>query len=81
LGRAHLVLKEYDDAEKCLNQAIASGNSDLSLAYKYLGVLYDHKGETAKAIEALEKYLSLAPKARDAEQVKKIIEDLRRQKN
>lgn len=79
LGRAQIKLGRLSDAEKSLQQAINLGGMETPIAYRYLGALYNEKGEVARAIAALEKYLILAPKAQDADQIRKVIEDLRRQ--
>jgi len=76
-GRVLIRLQRFDDAERELKRAISLGGSAAVVAYRYLGALYSERGETAKAIDALEKYLTLSPSARDAEQVKKIIKQLR----
>jgi regulator of sirC expression with transglutaminase-like and TPR domain len=47
------------------------------MAYRYLGALFRETGATARAIEALEKYLALAPKAKDADEVRQIVKQLR----
>jgi Flp pilus assembly protein TadD len=75
-GRVLIRLQRFDEAERELNRAIGLGGSAGLTAYRYLGALYSERGETAKAIDALEKYLRLAPTAKDAEQVKKIIKQL-----
>lgn len=79
LGRAQIKLGLLSEAEKSLQQVINTGGAEAGTAYKFLGALYNEKGEVARAIQALEKYLDLAPNAKDAEQVRKVIEDLRRQ--
>jgi len=81
LGRAQIKLQRYADAEKSLQKAVSLSGPETGIAYKFLGALYNEVGEAARAVEALEKYLSLTPNAKDADQVRKIIEDLRRQKN
>ena len=81
LGRAQIKLQLLNEAEKSLQQAVNIGGAEATVAYKFLGALYNEKGDMARAIQSLEKYLSLAPNAKDAEQVRKVIEDLRRQQN
>jgi tetratricopeptide (TPR) repeat protein len=81
LGRAQIKLQLLNEAEKSLQQAVNIGGAEATIAYKFLGAVYNEKGDAARAIQSLEKYLSLAPNAKDAEQVRKVIEDLRRQKN
>ena len=76
-GRVLIRLGKLDDAESELRRAIALGGAAAAVAYRYLGALYSERGETAKAIEALEKYLKLLPSAKDANQVQAIIKQLR----
>jgi regulator of sirC expression with transglutaminase-like and TPR domain len=56
--------------------AISNGGDDLALAHKYLGGLY-LGSKNPKAVDELEKYLRLDPKAADAERIKGTIKDLR----
>ncbi|MBA2340346.1 MAG: hypothetical protein H0V88_08110 [Pyrinomonadaceae bacterium] len=49
------------------------------MAHRYLGALYKEQGKNKRAIEALEKYLRLVPKATDAAQIRQIIDELRGQ--
>lgn len=76
-GKVLIKLGNLDEAEKELNRAIILGGNSGVVAYRYLGALYSERGEKAKAIEALEKYLKLTPNAKDAEQVQAIIKELR----
>ena len=76
-GRVLIRLRNLDEAEKELYRALALGGDSIAVAYRYLGALYSERGDKAKAIEALEKYLKLAPNAKDAEQVQTIIKELR----
>ncbi len=79
-GRVLIRLQKLDEAESELKRAIGLGGNAGIVAYRYLGALYSERGETAKAIDALEQYLKLMPKAKDAEQVQAIIKQLREQK-
>ncbi|GEM_PF-119597 len=81
LGRAQIKLQRYEDAEKTLQKAVSLAGPETGIAYKFLGALYIETGDGKRAVEALEKYMSLTPNAKDADQVRKIVEDLRRQKN
>ena len=77
-GKALIQLRKYPEAEKELQQVIKLGGDDVAMAYRFLGALYNERGENKLAIEALEKYLSLSPKAKDADSVRDIINQLRR---
>jgi tetratricopeptide (TPR) repeat protein len=72
-GKALIQLQQYADAEKELQRVIKLGGNDVPMAYRFLGALYNERGESQLAIEALEKYLSLEPKAKDAGAVRDII--------
>lgn len=78
-GKTLIHLGRYADAENELQLVIKSGGGEVAMAYRFLGALYNERGEPKLAIAALEKYLSLAPKATDAESVRQIIKQLRTQ--
>lgn len=61
LGIAEYYGKDFDEAEKHLNQAIGySGLEELNLdCYLYLGALNDSTGDTEQAYEAYQKVLEL----------------------
>lgn len=77
LGVCLVRLNKYDDAEKELLQAIDGSGNQLGMAQYYLGGIYWKKNDYPRAIEALEAYLRLTPKASDAERVRATIKDLR----
>jgi tetratricopeptide (TPR) repeat protein len=78
-GRVLIRLGKLDEAEKELNRALTLPGKSGVVAYRYLAALYSERGETARAIVALETYLKLLPNASDAAQVQKIIQQLREQ--
>src|ERR1051325_3360470 len=78
-GRVLIRLGRLDEAEAELKHAIERGGNTGAIAYRYLGALYSERGDAAKAIEALEKYLKLMPTAKDVEQVRAIIKQLNEQ--
>lgn len=78
-GKTLIHLGKYADAENELQTVIKVGGDEVPMAYRFLGALYNERGEPKLAIIALEKYLSLTPKARDAESVRQIINQLRTQ--
>lgn len=80
LGKAYIKLGKYAEAEKELQQVITLGGEDVIMAHRYLGALYIEQKKNAQAALSLEKYLSLAPKAKDAEQVREIVKQLHAQK-
>jgi Tfp pilus assembly protein PilF len=79
-GRALAYLGRFDDAEKELNAAISLGGDQMKEAHRYLGAIYHARGDDQRAISELETYLRIAPKAEDAEQVRQLIQQLKKSK-
>ncbi|MGA9773265.1 MAG: tetratricopeptide repeat protein [Blastocatellia bacterium] len=79
LGKAFVNLAIYNKAEKELQQAIGIGGEESIEAHRYLAMAYIEMGESVRAVSALEKYLSLSPKAKDADKIREIIKQLRSQ--
>ena len=79
LGRALVNLGDYDAAEKALQKAVSIGGSDSTEAHRFLAAVYIEKGDNTRAADELEKYLALAPKAKDADRIRAMIKDLRGQ--
>jgi TolA-binding protein len=78
LGLTMIGTKRYPEAVTEFQAAISNGGENLALAHKYLGGLYMNNPEKKQdAINELEKYLALDPKAGDAERIKATIKDLR----
>ena len=77
LGMALLKTKRLEEAEKELQLTVSNGGENIALVHKYLGGLYLSAHRNAAAAEELEKYLSLDPKAADAERIKGTIKELR----
>src|SRR5205823_11690474 len=75
-GRALIRLGKFEEAEAELNRTIGLGGNAGVMANRYLGALYSERGDNEKAIAALEKYLKLAPNAKDADQVRAVIKQL-----
>jgi tetratricopeptide (TPR) repeat protein len=75
-GKALIQLRKFPDAERELQQVIKLGGDDVPMAYRFLGALYNERAENKLAIQALEKYLSLAPNAKDGANVREIIKQL-----
>ena len=81
IGRALVNLGSYDDAEKFLLLAVKHGNDkeEAVEAHRYLGAVYIEKKSNERAAEELEKYLTLAPNAKDAKSIGELIKQLRAQ--
>jgi len=77
LGIALLGLDYPDYAEKEFLKSISlKGNEKVAQAHRYLGGIYWKKGNYKQAVDELEKYLTFAPKASDAEKVRATIKQL-----
>lgn len=79
LGRALATLRRFDDAEKLLQEAINLGGAEVSPAHRYLGAIYKERGDAKRAVGELELYLKLEPNAKEAEQIRQIIRELKNQ--
>lgn len=73
LGQALANLGRFGDAEEHLKRAIALGGDEMKDAHRFLGAIYLQRGERERGVAELETYLKLAPKAKDAEQVRQIV--------
>jgi tetratricopeptide (TPR) repeat protein len=73
LGQALANLGRFGEAEEHLTRAIALGGDEVKDAHRFLGAIYLQRGERERGVAELETYLKLAPKARDAEQVRQIV--------
>jgi tetratricopeptide (TPR) repeat protein len=76
-GRILVSLHRYEEAEKELRRVISLNDVHAAMGYRYLGALYNETGDKSHAIESLEKYLVLSPKAKDIDDVKIIIKQLK----
>ena len=77
LGLIHIRQRKLVDAQKEMELAIANGGENLALAHKYLGGLYMTAKRNKEAADELEKYLALDPKAKDGDQIRTTIKELR----
>lgn len=77
LGRALIGLGKFAEAEVEMRRAAELGGAEVNEAHRYLGAIYIELADTARAISSLEKYLALEPKAKDADSIRKIVEQLR----
>jgi TolA-binding protein len=95
LGKAFINLGVYNKAEKELLQVISIGGdhtaethlSSIGMggdntveAHRYLAAVYIETKNNDRAVQQLEQYLSLAPKAKDADKIREIVKQLRGQK-
>jgi lipopolysaccharide biosynthesis regulator YciM len=81
LGKAYINLGIYNKAEKELQQVVSVGGGDSRVeAHRYLAVVYIETKNNTRAVEELEQYLSLAPKAKDADKIREIVKQLLAQK-
>ncbi|HEX8129108.1 MAG TPA: tetratricopeptide repeat protein [Pyrinomonadaceae bacterium] len=76
-ARALIGLARYEEAEQECLRAIALGGEAARMAHRYLGAIYIERGEQARAVEALETYLRLDPKAAEAAQIRALVKQLR----
>jgi Flp pilus assembly protein TadD len=78
-GHALIRLGRGAEAERELLLAVRLGGErpETALAYRYLGALYNERGDDTRAAAALETYLRLAPDARDAAQVRAVLAGLK----
>lgn len=77
LGQTLAHLGNFDEAERELQTAVSLGGAELREAHRLLAIIYSSKGEKKRAAKELEIYLTLHPKAPDAEQLKKVIQQLK----
>ena len=77
LGMALMNQKKLEDAQKELELAVATQSAEVGIAHKYLGGIYWGMRDYKRAIDELETYLKLVPKAADAERTKAAIKELK----
>jgi Flp pilus assembly protein TadD len=82
LGLLFLQNRDIDGAQKEMETAkLLKGEKDFPLVHRYLGGIYWKKQQYRMAADELEKYVRLAPDAKDADQTRKTIRDLRSRQN
>lgn len=79
LARALLGQNNFDAAETELKRAVTLSNDAIAEAHRFLGAIYNERGDAQRAVEELETYLRLSPNAKDAPQIRNIIKQLREQ--
>jgi tetratricopeptide (TPR) repeat protein len=78
LGIVFVMKNDLDVAQKAFETAKElKGGRSLPAIHKYLGRIYMKKDMGKEAVEELETYLKLAPKAPDAEKVRKDISEIK----
>jgi Flp pilus assembly protein TadD len=78
LGMLFVMKDDLDIAQKAFEKALElNGGKGLPAIHKFLGRIYMKKDMEKEALRELETYLKLAPKAQDAEKVKKDISDIK----
>ena len=77
LGLTLVNLKRHGEALAEFEATVANGGENIALAHRYLGGLYMSTNKNKEAADELEKYLTLDPKAPDADRIKGTIKDLR----
>lgn len=77
LGIVLVKLRQYDDAQKELERADSLARDSMSLAHYYLGGILWRKKQYKLAADELETYLKLVPNARDADNLRTTIRELR----
>jgi len=73
LGQSLANLGRFPEAEVQLTRAIELGGDESKDAHRFLGGIYLQRGDREKAVAEFETYLKLAPKAKDAEQIRQVI--------
>ena len=73
LGQALANLGRFPEAEIQLTRAIELGGEEVKDAHRFLGAIYLQRGEREKGVAEFETYLKLAPKAKDADQIRQMI--------
>jgi tetratricopeptide (TPR) repeat protein len=77
LGTALANLGKFDEADKELTAAISMGGNEMMEAHRILAIIYNSRGDKKRAATELEAYLKLNPTAPDAEQLKKVLDQLK----
>jgi Tfp pilus assembly protein PilF len=80
LGISLFHLQKPDEAETELKTVVSTkGGAKLAQAHLYLGQIYIQKKRNAEAAGELQRYVDLVPKAPNAERIKTVIADLKKQ--
>lgn len=77
LGQALANLGKFDEGAKELVSAISMGGDEVKEAHRILAIIYSSRGDKNRAADELEAYLRLAPNAKDADDLRKVVQQLR----
>ncbi|MEP7076631.1 MAG: tetratricopeptide repeat protein, partial [Acidobacteriota bacterium] len=78
IGVMYTEKKQYDVAQKAFETARGlPGGDKFPLLHRYLGGIYISKGLNKQAVDELDKYLQLAPDAKDADKIRQTISGLK----
>jgi tetratricopeptide (TPR) repeat protein len=81
MGKAQMQMQNLQYAERAFTRALELSGGNHSKAHYLLGGIYWSEKRYRQAADELEKYLKLEPAAKDAEQTRKTISDLRSRQN
>ena len=83
LGQSLAYLGKFPEAQKELDRALSLGGepmaASLKEAHRLLAIIYSTQGDKKRQAAELESYLKLAPNAPDADQLRKVVAQLRGQ--
>ncbi len=77
LGQTLANLGRFDEAEKELVSSVSLGGDDMKEAHRILAIIYRVKGDNEHALVELETYLRLVPTTPDAEQLRRVIIEIK----
>ena len=77
LGKAIASQGRFDDSEKEFLESVKLGKDEMKEAHRMLAIIYSTRGDKKRAAAELETYLKINPTAPDAEQLKKVIEQMK----
>lgn len=77
LGQTLANLGKFDEAEKELNASLALESTGMNEGRRVLAIIYSSKGDRKRAADVLEEYLRISPQAKDSEQLRNTIKQLR----
>ncbi len=78
LGRTLTKLGRNDEAENAYITCIKMSPGEFKEAHRFLAAIYLDRGAPQRVVEELETYLGLAPTARDAANLRKVVDQIKR---
>jgi tetratricopeptide (TPR) repeat protein len=81
MGKAQMQMQNLQYAEKAFSRTLELSSGNHSKAHYLLGGIYWSEKKYRMAADELEKYLKLEPNAKDADQTRKTITELRSKQN